>query len=147
MRAIASPSRPIPPHINTRSHGYGMTRYERPIARIEWHTHPTVEIDNIVPRMPASQLIPLSRDMAYRTMSVRGRQYALAPAPQGANVQPSSRSIQLYHTGSNPADMLGMFSRHPESLVLEMAPEAMRHGILEVSVVVGLLLYSGRSCD
>ena len=58
-----------------------------------------------------------------------------------------SRRIQLFHTGTNPAQPLGMFNRHADGLSLDLAPEAMRHGALEVCVVIGLLLFSGRNFD
>lgn len=53
---------------NTTSHQYPVTWVKNDkdavVARIEWQTHPVVEIENIAPRALASQLIPMSRDRA-----------------------------------------------------------------------------------
>jgi hypothetical protein len=35
------------------------------VARIEWHEHPVIQVENMIPRSMSSQLIPLSQDMSY----------------------------------------------------------------------------------
>jgi hypothetical protein len=56
--------------ISTSTSGYQSpvtsVRNERDavVARIEWANRPVVEIEGVVPRVMASQLIPLSRDQA-----------------------------------------------------------------------------------
>ncbi|EDR00903.1 uncharacterized protein LACBIDRAFT_333766 [Laccaria bicolor S238N-H82] len=50
-----------------------------PVARIEWHTHPWVEVPGVVDRQLVSQWLPLSADMSYRAMQT--------PNDDGANVR------------------------------------------------------------
>ncbi|KAF5329969.1 hypothetical protein D9611_010509 [Ephemerocybe angulata] len=109
-----------------------------PIARIEWHQRPVVEVENMIPKTMASQLLPLARDMSYRTMLVKGKPYAWMT---------HNGTIRLYNTAYSPAEMLGSLTRGHNAITLNVAADAIHHGMLEVTVVVAILLYSGRNID
>ncbi|KAJ7275632.1 hypothetical protein C8J57DRAFT_1177304 [Mycena rebaudengoi] len=128
-------------HVSTDSMMPGYTVFKsaerKSMALIEWQKHPRVEVRGAVSKQEARALLALSRDQTYRTMTIRGARYTVAPQDQ---------YIVLSTAGSSPR-FLGRISRGEECVVLEMTPHAIQLGLLDTAVVVAVLLQCGHAID
>ncbi|KAJ6562609.1 hypothetical protein B0H19DRAFT_1288562 [Mycena capillaripes] len=107
------------------------------IALIEWSKHPRVEIRGAVPKQETQGWLKISRDQTYRTMTVRGFQYTLAP---------DNQYINLCSSGPSP-QFLGRISRGEDSVIVEMTPDAIQLGLQDTTIVVAVLLQCGHNID
>ncbi|KAJ7021689.1 hypothetical protein C8F04DRAFT_1040546 [Mycena alexandri] len=107
------------------------------VALIEWTRHPRVEVRGAVPKQETKGWLKISRDQTYRTMTVRGFQYTLAP---------DNQYINLCSFGSTP-QFLGRISRGEETVVIELTPDAIQLGLLDTIVVAAVLLQCGHNID
>ncbi|KAJ7819643.1 hypothetical protein B0H14DRAFT_3472946 [Mycena olivaceomarginata] len=95
-----------------------------PMVIIEWAKQPVVEIRDILSKRRAAQWLALSEDKSYRTMSFGGKTFVWAPYGE---------SICLYAAGLGAPQIY--------------AREAIRLGLLEVTVTAAILLQCGRRID
>ncbi|KAK7057891.1 hypothetical protein R3P38DRAFT_2497574 [Favolaschia claudopus] len=112
---------------------------KEPVGVIEWRKHPVIEIRNILPKQPTGKWLELSADRTYRTMTARGKTFVWAP---------DGNYICLYAPGLNAPETYARVSREESgSILLELTPEAIQLGLLEVAVAAALLLQCGRKVD
>ncbi|KAJ7691007.1 hypothetical protein B0H17DRAFT_935402 [Mycena rosella] len=110
----------------------------QPTIIIEWVEHPIIEIRGILSKRRTSNWLVLSADNSYRTMTASGRTFAW-----GADGDYTC----LYCAGLGAPQIYARVFRQNEDLVLEMTPEAVQIGLLEICVAAALLLESGRNID
>ncbi|KAJ7912319.1 hypothetical protein B0H13DRAFT_2232533 [Mycena leptocephala] len=107
------------------------------VALIEWTKQPRVEIRGAVPKQETKGWLKISRDQTYRTMTVRGFQYTLAPQDQYINLCSSGPSPQF----------LGRISRGDDAVIVELTPDAIQLGLQDTTIVVAVLLQCGHNID
>ncbi|GLB35696.1 hypothetical protein LshimejAT787_0212610 [Lyophyllum shimeji] len=107
-------------------------------AFIEWKQHPVVEIRGIVENQAVARWISLSPDRSCRLMEAKGRYYTWIPCGD---------AICLYSAVSNAPEMFAKVTRGNNTVKLEMTPQAIQAGLLEMSVVATVLLQCGRQID
>ncbi|KAJ7148549.1 hypothetical protein C8R43DRAFT_889075 [Mycena crocata] len=107
------------------------------IALVQWHRHPEVEIRSIISRQRTSEMISLSPDQSYRTMSLSGTSFTFTPRDD---------FIWIYSTATQP-EIFGRITRGQGTVTLELTGEAIHQGILEPAVVATFLLQCGRNID
>ncbi|KAF8061841.1 hypothetical protein FPV67DRAFT_1564041 [Lyophyllum atratum] len=108
----------------------------QPVAVIEWHSQPTVEVHGTVPRQAAARWMELSKDQSYKSMQVHGKWYAWVPR---------DKVISLFTVGPSQPELLARVSREPDMVKLEITTQAVQAGLLEAAVVATVLLQSGRN--
>ncbi|KAJ6537955.1 hypothetical protein B0H19DRAFT_1038279 [Mycena capillaripes] len=109
-----------------------------PIAIIEWSKRPVVEIRGIISKQQTSQFLTLSSEKRYRTMTVNGKTFIWAP---------DGESICLYAPGLGEPEIYARVTREEGEVALDVTAEAIRIGLLDVSVTAAFLIQSGRNID
>ncbi|TFK35936.1 hypothetical protein BDQ12DRAFT_668107 [Crucibulum laeve] len=108
-------------------------------SMIEWiGRHPYVEVKDAVSREPVRDFIRLSADQSYRTMIVKGKQYAWVPSPTG---------MILYNMTYNPPEIVARAIRSHDTVTLQITAQAIHAGLMDVTVVAAVLLLSNRNID
>jgi len=139
--AVIGPRSRLHYAISTDSSMPGYTVFKnaekKSIALIEWTKHPRVEIRGAVSKQETKDWLKISRDQTYRTMTVRGFQYTLAP---------DNQYINLCSSGPSPK-FLGRISRGEDTVVVELTPDAIQLGLQDTTIVVAVLLQCGHNID
>ncbi|KAK7051983.1 hypothetical protein R3P38DRAFT_2857956 [Favolaschia claudopus] len=129
-------------HIATDNPRLGFTVFHdsagQPIAVIEWLKNPVLEIRGIVPKRNASAWLAVSQDGSHRKMEALGKHFVWVPGGE---------YIFLYAAGVGQPQAYAQISRGKNSVTLEMTPEAIQIGLLEICVVATFLLQCGRPID
>ncbi|KAF7299347.1 hypothetical protein MIND_00883900 [Mycena indigotica] len=142
-RISAGPTEPVfRITTNSTTHGYSVVQsgaYEK-CAYVEWlaQATPMVEVYGIVSKRTTAAWLALSSRKSYRRMSAR--HYTFRWVPDESNINLSSDSA------SNPR-FYGRISRAHGVTAVELTPEALQLGLLEVAVVAALVILSGRNID
>ncbi|KAJ7099183.1 hypothetical protein C8R44DRAFT_642413 [Mycena epipterygia] len=97
----------------------------QPVAVIECLEHPVVEIRDILGKRLASQWLALSQNRSHRKMEAQGKMFVWAPGDY----------IFLYATGVGQPEVYAQISQDDDEVTLQLTPEAIRSGLLEVCVV------------
>ncbi|KAJ6612547.1 hypothetical protein B0H10DRAFT_252042 [Mycena sp. CBHHK59/15] len=122
------------------------------VAAVEWHGRgegggADVEVGGVVGKQPVSTWLGISEDASYRVMHAYGQTYVWVPQHD---------SICLYHwdpmTGADVPRLLARIVKEKDSdngdvVTLEITLDAIRMGLLELSVVCVVLFQSGCSID
>ncbi|OJA21570.1 hypothetical protein AZE42_04124 [Rhizopogon vesiculosus] len=118
--------------------GYTMLKDARGsnIALLEWQNHPTVEAPNLLTKQAVGRWLRLSTERSQRFMVHNGVSYIWSPY---------DRFLQLSIPGSY--DVLARVSKTYDAVVLELTPQAIQLGLLEVGVLATILLQCGKSID
>jgi len=120
------------------SHGHGFTIFHKhngeSVAIIEWKQHPIIEVRDIVPKQFTAQWLRRGPNPSYRSMEVKGKWYAWVIRED---------AVSLCTVGPSPPVMLAKISRDSNAVKLEMTPQAVQAGLLEVSVLATVLFQSG----
>ncbi|KAG2154237.1 uncharacterized protein EDB93DRAFT_1081755 [Suillus bovinus] len=106
------------------------------IALLEWRDHPTVEMRSMVAKQSMGYWLRLSTDRSHRYMVHNGVAYSW---------NPHGRFLQLSIPGSY--DVLARVSKTYDVVMLELTPQAIQLGLLELSVLATILLQCGKSID
>ncbi|KAJ7211770.1 hypothetical protein GGX14DRAFT_449114 [Mycena pura] len=109
------------------------------VALFEWKEHPLVEVRGtvIVPKQETRSWLRLSRDRKYRTMTIGETRYIWTP---------DKGHINLHSSGGSP-QLLGRISRGENTVIIEVAKEAIDRGLLDPIVTAAFLLQCGHSID
>ncbi|KAJ7036176.1 hypothetical protein C8F04DRAFT_1233308 [Mycena alexandri] len=107
-----------------------------PIAIIEWLDQPVVEIRGILSKRRTSDWLALAQNGSHRKMEALGKHFVWAPGGD---------YIFLYAAGVGRPQVYAQVSRGEDSVKLEMTPEAIQIGLLEICVVATFLLQCGKN--
>ncbi|KIM86694.1 hypothetical protein PILCRDRAFT_64756 [Piloderma croceum F 1598] len=108
------------------------------IALVEWQNTPLLEARGILTKQQITNWLRLAPDRSHRTLEFRGNRYIWAPY---------SSHICLYAAGTATPKTLAKVSKSFNIISLEMTPEAIQLGLLEICVIVTVLLQCGRNID
>ncbi|KAJ7080449.1 hypothetical protein C8R44DRAFT_992459 [Mycena epipterygia] len=128
--------------ITTDSPTVGFTVFfdaaSQPVAVIEWLDQPVVEIRGILAKCSASQWLSLAQNRSHRKMEAKGKMFVWVP---GGNY------IFLCAAGLGQPQVYAQVSQGDHEVTLQLTPEAIQIGLLEICVVATFLLLSGRNID
>ncbi|KAF9458629.1 hypothetical protein BDZ94DRAFT_1325399 [Collybia nuda] len=112
---------------------------DRAVGAIGWQKPVFLEIPGIVARQTTKNWIGLSANYRYRTMDVKGRRFFWVP-------QSNVMSLYSSTSGSHPAPT-AKITEGAGFIDLEITPEGVTAGLLEICIVAGVLFGSGCNLD
>ncbi|KAF5374433.1 hypothetical protein D9615_009045 [Tricholomella constricta] len=111
---------------------------ERNVAAIGWKQPAFVEISEMVTRQKTRQWLRLSPNGTYRTMEVRGVRYFWVSRES---------VISLYSRSSSSDEPIARTTEKDGIFVLDIMPDVLQAGLLELCVVATVLLESHHDID